>query len=273
MNTLSSLRHALLAFSLLATPALAQPLPYHSDPDAREILPLQGSVPAIRFLTTADFPPFNFRDTNGELIGFNVDLAKRICAEVNIACTLQAWPWDQAANALADAQGDALIAGLAVTPENGEKFDFSSTYLALPGRFVTRADDVASFSVANLSGKTVAIRAGSAHADFMARYLPNVTVEAFNSEIEALTALRDGKVDTYFGDAMRSAFWLNDNPACCSFAGEPYFRPELFGEGLTIAVPAGNDAARHAIDWALVRLKENGALDELYLRWFPVGFY
>lgn len=258
---------------ILATPALAQPLPYHSDPDAREILPLQGSVPAIRFLTTADFPPFNFRDTNGELIGFNVDLAKRICAEVNIACTLQAWPWDQAANALADAQGDALIAGLAVTPENGEKFDFSSTYLALPGRFVTRADDVATFSVANLSGKTVAIRAGSAHADFMVRYLPNVTLETFDSEILALTALRDGKVDAYFGDAMRSAFWLNDNPACCSFAGEPYFRPELFGEGLTIAVPAGNDAARHAIDWALVRLKENGALDELYLRWFPVGFY
>lgn len=267
---------ALMALGIaltLATPAFAQPLPYHSDPDAREILPLQGSVPAIRFLTTADFPPFNFRDTNGELIGFNVDLAKRICAEVNIACTLQAWPWDQAANALADAQGDALIAGLAVTPENGEKFDFSSTYLALPGRFVTRADNAASFSVANLAGKTVAIRAGSAHADFMARYLPKVKTETFNSEIDALTALREDKVDAYFGDAMRSAFWLNDNPACCSFAGEPYFRPELFGEGLTIAVPAGNDAARHAIDWALVRLKENGALDELYLRWFPVGFY
>jgi polar amino acid transport system substrate-binding protein len=257
----------------LVTPAFAQALPYHSDPDAREILPLQGSVPAIRFLTTADFPPFNFRDGNGELIGFNVDLAKRICAEVNIACTLQAWPWDQAANALADAQGDALIAGLAITPENGEKFDFSSIYLALPGRFVTAAEDAAGFSVNSLADKAVAVRTGSAHADFMARYLPHAKTIGFDSEIEALAALRDGKADAYFGDAMRSAFWLNDNPACCSFAGEAYFRPELFGEGLAIAVPAGNDAVRHAIDWALVRLKENGALDELYLRWFPVGFY
>jgi polar amino acid transport system substrate-binding protein len=264
---------ATLLVALFATPAFAQPLPYHSDPDAREILPLQGSVPAIRFLTTSDFPPFNFRDGNGELIGFNIDLARRICAEVNIACTMQDWPWDQAANALADSQGDALIAGLAVTAENGQRFDFSSTYLALPGRFVTRTNDAAAFSVTGLSSKTVAIRTGSAHADFMARYLPRVKTEGFGSEIEALAALRDGKVDVYFGDAMRSAFWLNENPACCSFAGEPYFRPELFGEGLAIAGPSGNDAVRHAIDWALVRLKENGTLDELYLRWFPVGFY
>jgi len=258
---------------LLAAPAFAQPIPYHADPDAREILPNLQPVPAIRFLTTTDFPPFNFSDASGELVGFNVDLARRICVEVNVACTLQAWPWDQAANALSDRQGDALIAGLAITPENGALFDFSSTYLALPGRFVTRAVDIPSFSATALANKTVAVRAGSAHAQFMAKYLPQAEVTTFASEIEALDAVRTGRVDAFFGDAMRAAFWLNDNVACCGFAGDPYFRPDLFGEGLTIAVPAGNDAIRHAIDWALVRLKNNGTLDELYLRWFPVGFY
>lgn len=265
--------NVLATLFLSLTPASAQNLPYHADPDAREILPLQGAVPAIRFLTTADFPPFNFRDESGELIGFNVDLARRICAEVNVACTLQAWPWDQAANALADNQGDALIAGLAITPENGERFDFSSTYLALPGRFVTRAAGVAAFAPEKLAGKSVSVRAGTSHAQFMARYLPDVTTKAFDTEIEALEAVRDGAVDAYFGDGLRAAFWLNENLACCGFAGEAYFRPALFGDGLTIAVPAGQDAVRHAIDWALVRLKNNGTLDELYLRWFPVGFY
>ncbi len=262
---------ATILFSI--TPAFAQNLPYHADPDAREILPLQGAVPAIRFLTTADFPPFNFRDESGELIGFNVDLARRICAEVNVACTLQAWPWDQAANALADNQGDALIAGLAITPENGERFDFSSTYLSLPGRFVTRAEAIAGFSPEALRGKTVSVRASSSHADFMARYLPGVETKPFDTEIEALEAVRTGDAAAYFGDGLRAAFWLNENLACCGFAGEAYFRPALFGDGLTIAVPAGQDAVRHVIDWALVRLKTNGTLDELYLRWFPVGFY
>ncbi|OAM74133.1 transporter substrate-binding domain-containing protein [Devosia elaeis] len=260
-----------LALLLLAIPALAQPIPYHADPDAREILPNLQPVPAIRFLTTADFPPFNFRDTNGELIGFNIDLARRICIEVNVACTIQAWPWDQAANALADSQGDALIAGLAMSPENGESFDFSAIYLALPGRFVTRAAAIDGFRP-EAAGR-VAVRAGSAHEDFLARYLPGLERVGFEDELAALEAMRTGSVDAFFGDAMRAAFWLNDNLACCGFAGEAYFRPRLFGEGLAIAVPAGNDPVRHAIDWALVRLKANGTLDELYLRWFPVGFY
>jgi polar amino acid transport system substrate-binding protein len=264
---------AVFALALLTTPTFAQALPYHADPSAREILPSTTPVPAIRFLTTADFPPFNFRDAGGELIGFNVDLAKRICAEVNVACTIQAWPWEQAANALTDNQGDALIAGVDLSDENGLLFDFSSTYLALPGRFVTRETDTLGFDPTALAGKTVAVRRGSTHEAFMRRYLPDVTLSGFESEIEALAAVEDSKADAFFGDAMRASFWLNENLNCCGFAGDAYFRPGLFGEGLAIAVPAGHDAVRHAIDWALVRLKDNGVLDELYLRWFPVGFY
>jgi polar amino acid transport system substrate-binding protein len=267
-------RRALIAltFALFTTPAFAQALPYHADPSAREIVP-GTPVPAIRFLTTADFPPFNFRDAGGELIGFNVDLAKRICAEANVACTIQAWPWEQAANALTDNQGDALIAGLDLSDENGALFDFSSVYLALPGRFVTRMADISTFDPAALGGKTVAVRRGSAHEAFMQRYLPEVTLTGFDSEIEALAAVEASQAYAFFGDAMRASFWLNENLDCCGFAGDAYFRPNLFGEGLAIAVPAGHDAVRHAIDWALVRLKDNGVLDELYLRWFPVGFY
>lgn len=268
-----SLLILLTVFAALTTPAFAQALPYHADPSAREILPSATAVPAIRFLTTADFPPFNFRDAGGELIGFNVDLAKRICAEVNVACTIQAWPWEQAADALSDNQGDALIAGLDMSDENGALFDFSAIYLALPGRFVARAADLEAFDPTSLADKTVAVRRGSTHEAFMHRYLPAVTLSGYDSELEALAAVKDGKVDAFFGDAMRASFWLNDNLSCCGFAGEAYFRPSLFGEGLSIAVPAGHDAVRHAIDWALVRLKDNGVLDELYLRWFPVGFY
>lgn len=262
-----------LILMLLAAPAFAQALPYHADPSAREMSPTLSPVPAIRFLTTADFPPFNFRDAGGELIGFNVDLARRICTEVNVACTIQAWPWEQAADALSDSQGDALIAGLDMSEENAARFDFSAVYLALPGRFVTRLPDIEGFSASALAGKTVAVRTGSAHEAFMQRYLPDAALRGFATELEGLEAVENNSVDAFFGDGMRASFWLNENLSCCGFAGEPYFRPALFGEGLSIAVPAGNDPIRHAIDWALIKLKDNGVLDELYLRWFPVGFY
>ncbi len=265
---------ALLLLSLFApAAALGQALPYHVDPSARDVIPNLAAVPSIRFLTTTDYPPFNFRDDKGELVGFNVDLARAVCADLQIACTVQAWPWDQAARALEDNQGDALIAGLAITPENGELFDFSAIYLMLPGRFVTPLAGVTDFDPVSLAGKRVAVRRGSAHAEFMRRYLPDAQRVEFDSEIPALDAVEKGEVDAYFGDALRASYWLNTHLDCCGFAGDPYFRPDLFGEGLAVAIPAGHDAVRQAIDYGLTRIKRSGVYDELYLRWFPVSFY
>jgi polar amino acid transport system substrate-binding protein len=258
---------------MLAGAAGAQDLPYHVDPSARDIAPNVAAVPTIRFLTTADFPPFDYKDGSGALVGYNVDLARDICNELKVACTIQSWPWDQATKALADNQGDALIAGLAITPENGEQFDFSSVYLMLPGRFVTPKAQAAGFDPARLSGKTIAVRQGSAHEAFVKRYLGGAQLAEFPTEIDALNAVKAGKANLYFGDGMRASFWLNDNPDCCSFAGAPYFRPGLFGDGMAIAFPAGRDAVRNAVDAALVRLKRNGTMDQLYLRWFPISFY
>ena len=265
---------AALLILFAAGGAQAQALPYHTDPSAREIAPNLSAVPSIRFLTTADFPPFNYRDADGQLIGFNVDLARRLCEELSLACTIQAWPWEQAARALEDNQGDALIAGLAITPENGERFDFSSIYLALPARFVTRLAEAQNFDpLTSLAGKRVAVRRGSTHAEFLRRYVVDAEPVEFDTEPAGLEALEAGDVEAWFGDAMRASFWLNDNIGCCDFAGEPYFRPDLFGEGFAVTVRAGQDAVRQAIDYGLVRLKRAGVYDEIYLRWFPVSVY
>ncbi len=263
---------AAVLFFTLAGPLSAQNLPVYSDPGARDDVVDPAAIPALRFLTTGDFPPFNYADANGRLVGFNVDLANAICDRLDARCTIQAWPWDQVRDALADNQGDALIAGLDMSGSAGQRFDFSRVYLQLPARFVVLAENRESFSPSEYSG-TLAVRNGTAHAGLVSQMLPDADIVAFDSEFDALAAVRDGAADAYFGDGLRAAFWLNENPNCCGFAGDAYFRPDLFGDGLSIAVPAGLDNVRVAINWALVRLQREGRLDELYLRWFPVGFY
>ena len=253
--------------------ARAQTLPTHVDLSVREQTLDAGSVPAIRFLTTSDFPPFNYRDADGRLVGYNIDLAEAVCDLLEVPCTMQTWPWEQAADALADQQGDALLAGLAITPENGARFDFSQIYMMLPGRFVTPLADAQTFTPTALGGKPVAVRAGSAHETFLRRYLGDVKPVTFETEFEALDAVARGDVAAYFGDGLRASFWLNTHPDCCAFAGKAYFNPPLFGEGLAAAFPAGADPVRHAFNVALARLQKNGTLERLYLRWFPVSFY
>ncbi|GGA56946.1 transporter substrate-binding domain-containing protein [Pelagibacterium lentulum] len=251
---------------------MAQNLPLHVDPGAREEVFDTSAVPALRFLTTADFPPFNYTDGAGNLVGFNIDLANAICMRLSASCTIQAWPWDTVQDALADNQGDALIAGLAIDGQSGSRFDFSRIYLELPARFVASADTAPLFSPRRLTGP-LGVRQGTPHAQLARRLLPNVEIIEFPSELAALEALAREDIAAFFGDGMRAAFWLNENDDCCAFAGEAYFRPDLFGSGFAVAVPAGLDNVRAAINWALIRLAREGRLDELYLRWFPVSFY
>ncbi|WP_332718855.1 transporter substrate-binding domain-containing protein [Pelagibacterium mangrovi] len=262
---------ALLSVAFAGT-AAAQNLPVHVDPGARDDVVDPAPVPALRFLTTPDFPPFNYTDADGRLVGFHIDLADAICARLEARCTIQAWPWNRVQDALADNQGDALIAGLDIGGEAAGRFDFSRIYMQLPGRFVTPRAATASFDPLAMTGR-LAVRAGSAHAELMERTLPEVELVGFDSEFDALAAVASGEADAYFGDAARASFWLNENPDCCDFAGDPYFRPDLFGAGLSVAVPAGLDNVRVAINWALMRLQREGRLDEIYLRWFPVSFY
>ncbi len=263
---------ALLAVLLAGTTASAKGFPAYTDPNQRQALGEEVTIPAIRFLTTADFPPFNYRGGDGALVGFNVDLARALCTELKAVCTIQAWPWDQARNALLDNQGDAFIGGLAITPQSVESFDFTSVYMALPARFVASKSGADAFDPFK-PGLKIAVRDGSAQAQLVNRFLPQAEAVAFETEIKALEAVEKGDADVYFGDAMRASFWLNAHPDCCGFAGEPYFRPDLFGEGMAIAVPAGHDTMRSALDKGLDRLLRDGKLEELYLRWFPVGFY
>ncbi len=264
-----------LFFLLILLPGFsnAQNLPNHIDPNTRQETFDSADVPTIRFLSTSSFPPFNYRDEVGKLIGFNVDLALAICANLEISCTMQAWPWEQAGDALEDLQGDALITGLAITPENGARFDFSQIYLMLPGRFIAKQDQNITPEIGFSADELIGVRAGSNHLKFLQRYFPEANRVEFASEFEALDALEKEEVSVYFGDGMRASFWLREHPDCCAFIGEAYFNTELFSEGLAIAFPAGQDLVRNAVNTALSRLSQNGTLDELYLRWFPIGFY
>ncbi len=92
----------------------------------------------LRFLTTTDFPPFNFIDQADRLSGFHVDLARALCEELAMQtrCQIQALPYEQLADALDAGQGEAVLAGVAVTTELRERFRFTRPYLLLPARFL-----------------------------------------------------------------------------------------------------------------------------------------
>ncbi|AID27882.1 amino acid ABC transporter [Mesorhizobium loti] len=248
--------------------------------DAKERLPKPdlSALPRLRFLTTTDFPPFNFLDGAGKLSGFHIDLARAICAELGIAdkCQIQALPWGELEGALEKGEGEAIIAGIAATPQSRQTYAFSRSYLQFPARFITPKNKAFAEPVFDkLRSKRVGVLAGSAHERMLRDYFNTVQIVSFDGPEALYGDLKAGKIDAAFGDGMRFAFWLGGSDAggCCRFAGGPYLAPEYLGTGMAIATRADNPALAAAIDYALQEISMKGTFAEFYLRYFPVSFF
>jgi polar amino acid transport system substrate-binding protein len=228
----------------------------------------------IRFLTETDYPPFNYAGPDGNPAGFNVDLARLLCDELKVACTVQMRRFETLLDALAENRGDAIIASIAPTLDVRRRADFTDPYYRTPARFVARRDSpIQEVLPERLEGKKVAVVTGTAHEAYLRAFFTEAEVRPYPNVEATRQALRAGEVDLLFGDGIQLAFWLNgsDSGNCCAFRGGPFLESRFFGEGIGIAVKRGNETMRQALNWGLFRLWETGRFTDLWLRYFPIN--
>lgn len=272
-----------LGIALFASPVFAQApdsasifIPRFSDPERRVERPEPGRPLTIRFLTTDDYPPFNYLGPDGALQGFNIDLARLICTELAATCTIQARRWNLLLEALNAKAGDAVIASHRIDLELRRNFEVSSVVYKVPARFVApRAANLGAADRATLTGKSVATIAGSAHEAYLNAFFGSIRILRFPSLERALEAMRRGEADLAFGDGLSIGFWLNGSESldCCVFVDGPFSESRFFGEGAGIVLRKQDEELRMAIDFALARLNRDGRFGKLYLRHFPIPFF
>jgi ABC-type amino acid transport substrate-binding protein len=140
------------------------------------------------------FPPMGYRDANGDIVGFDIDLATEVCDRLGIKLKLQPIDWNAKEMELSTKSIDCIWNGMSITDERVENMNISKPYIANRQVIVT-ANDSGIAVKADLNGKKVATQAGSAALD------------AINAEAEAAgNAEAFGKVTEYasFDDA-----WLD----------------------------------------------------------------
>jgi len=257
-----------------AAPPRAVVVPGFWDPRRRPERPDMSRLQSIRFLTDLDYPPFDYAGPDGNPAGFNVDLARLVCDEIKVACTIQARPFATLLDALNDNKGDAVIASIAATADTRKRADFSDPYYRTPARFVARADSPIGDVLPELvAGKKIAVVAGTAHEAYLKQMFTQADIHSYPNADAARAALKDGQVDLLFGDGIALSFWLNGTSSggCCAFRGGPFIDSRFFGEGVGIAVKRGNDVLRQAFNWSLFQIWEKGSFTDLWLRYFPIS--
>jgi polar amino acid transport system substrate-binding protein len=243
-----------------------------SAPPAPGAEPRTERRAAIRFLTDSDYPPFNYYHDDGTLVGFNVDIARAVCQDLNAACDVQVRAWADLLPALKKGEADAVIASHMVTPALVHEFDVTDRYYHTPGRFVgVRGVTRIEATPEGLESRRIGVARGTTHEAYLRAFFALSSIQTFDNVELAQDALKSGAVDVLFDDAMSLSFWLQGTAsrACCEFKGEPFYEPRFFGDGVGIAIPKGDTQLKSQINAALRRIRESGKYEELVLRYFP----
>lgn len=218
----------------------------------------------LRFATTANNPPFEYQNEQGDLVGFDIDLSKALCERMKRQCTFTSNNFERLLPSLKFRRFDAVISGLDITESRLEEVDFTQSYyansatlIAAKGRFT---------DIEQLKGKRVGVGNVTVQQDYLQAAWPDIVSVVYDNYQNALLDMQSGRLDGIFGDTPAIMDLLPSWPAL-EKVGKPINDSHYFGKGLGIAVRKGNTELLEELNTALQSIKEDGTLEKIRAHW------
>jgi polar amino acid transport system substrate-binding protein len=219
----------------------------------------------VRIGVRNDNPPMSFIDNNGDWVGFDVDLANALAAELGLEPELVVVDGTTRISFLQDGEVDMSVASMNHTRTRDDAIDFSITYFWDNQSFLVRKDNYE--TIDDLMGQTVAANAGSSAIPSWQEYSaeqggPAPEIVEFDDKLAAMQALRDGAVEGYTEDNITLLSLAAGDPNLELLPGG--HNPVQFGIGL----PNNDSLWRDQVNYALQALWTDGTYQAIYDRWF-----
>lgn len=159
--------------------------------------------------------PWAMRDRNNELIGYDIDLGRKLAEDMRVRPTFVVYEWNELIAAIESDEVDIVIAALTITPERALQVNFSNPHtrggLTLATNLQATAN-VESLTDLNAPDYTLGVVANSVAIELAGRALPRARVQEFESVEAAGAALVEGTVDAYLEEEPVPTFLALDNP-------------------------------------------------------------
>lgn len=221
-----------------------------------------SSLPVLQVATDPTFIPFEVKNADGNLEGFEIDLMNAIAKVSGLTVQFESLPFDGMISALQARKVDAAISGITITPERLQTVDFSRPYFKAGLAITVRADNQDIKDVKSLQGRTIAVQIGSTGADF-AKTIPNATIRTFNSGPDFFQDLLNGNVDAAISDAFATRYAINNG----NLKGIKVIDNLLTEEYYGIATPK-NSPHLDVINQGISQVLANGIYQQIYRKWF-----
>jgi polar amino acid transport system substrate-binding protein len=223
----------------------------------------------VRIAVENAYNPFNFIDESGEAVGYDYDIFAEICARLNCTPVFVETSWDAMVAVMGGSGGfdtfDIGADGITITEERAQHVDFSTPYIQLAQVLLVRIDEerfTEADQLAADSSLLVGTQTGTTNYDTSISLVGEERVVAYDQFGLAVQALINGDVDAVIMDNVAGIGYVGANPDAVKIVGEP-----LTSEELGFIFPLGSEL-RDAVNAALAEMDADGALAELFDKWF-----
>lgn len=239
-----------VVFSAVASASLAAGIP---DP--------------LRIATEGAYPPFNGIDANGNLIGFDVDIAMALCEEIKANCELVAQDWDGIIPALVANKYDAIIASMSITDERKQTIDFTNRYYSNYLAVIGPKGQVA--GTQDMAGKTVGAQRSTLASQWAEdNLMGQADVKLYDTQTAAYADLSAGRLDAMVSDIYPAMDWLKENSGY-ELAGDKIDINDQIG----IGIRQGEGDLKAALNNAIDAIRANGKYAEINAKYFSADIY
>jgi arginine/ornithine transport system substrate-binding protein len=231
----------------------------------------------IRFGTEGAYAPFNYMTPEGELAGFDVDIANALCVELNVECELVQQDWDGMIPALMANKYDAIIASMSITEERKQSIDFTNKYYNTPTRLAAKKGSDIDGTPESLAGKRIGVQRETVQDRYATDIFEPAGAEIvrYGTGDEANLDLVSGRLDARLEDSvvLSENLLKRDEGADFEFVGPPFTDPKWFGNGAGIGVRKGETELVELLNKGIAALRANGKYQEIEKKYFDFDVY
>jgi len=221
------------------------------------------------------YPPFSWKEADGTLKGFDIEIAEAVCNELGRKCVLVEQDWDGMIPALLARKFDTIIASMSITDERKKRVDFTNKYYNTPAKFVARKGAGLKISKAGLQGKRIGLQRGTTHQCFMEKMYPEAELVLYGTQEEVFQDLAIGRIDAQFSDSIAAddGFLKTDAGKDFEFTGGDQHDEECHGPGAGMAVRKSDTALRDDLNRAIKALRANGTYQKINAKYFDYDIF